>query len=87
MLVYDFGVKEHVAEAHSNARLHGRSSSKYSLIQSIVDLVGELATPRVRELRARPPTPVVDGLVDVYSSLRATHREGLLLIPLPLLAH
>lgn len=76
-------VEELIAEADvSRATFYGLFSSKYSLLEGILDPLFELATRRIRELKARPPQEAVDGLVDVYWSLWTTHRDGLLLIPL-----
>jgi AcrR family transcriptional regulator len=76
-------VEELVAEADvSRATFYGLFSSKYSLLEGILNPIFEIATRRIRELCARPPTDAIDGLVDIYWSLWTTHRDGLLLIPL-----
>ena len=76
-------VEELIAEADvSRATFYGLFSSKYSLLEGILNPIFELATRRIRELCARPAEEAIDGLVDVYWSLWTTHRDGLLLIPL-----
>lgn len=76
-------VEELLAEADvSRATFYGLFSSKYSLLEEILNPIFELATVRIRDLCSRPPEEAIDGLVDVYWSLWATHRDGLLLLPL-----
>jgi AcrR family transcriptional regulator len=76
-------VEELIAEADvSRATFYGLFSSKYSLLEGILNPIFEMATRSVRELASRRPEEAVDGLVGVYLSLWETHREGLLLIPL-----
>jgi AcrR family transcriptional regulator len=76
-------VEELIAEADvSRATFYGLFSSKYSLLEGILNPVFELATRRIRELCSRPPAEAVDGLIDVYWSLWTTHRDGIKLIPL-----
>jgi AcrR family transcriptional regulator len=76
-------VEELIAEADvSRATFYGFFSSKYSLLEGILNPIFDVATQAVRALANRPPAEAVDGLVDVYWSLWTTHREGLLLIPL-----
>jgi AcrR family transcriptional regulator len=75
-------VEELLAEADvSRATFYGFFSSKYSLLEHILNPIFERATEAVKALRNRPPSEAVDGLVDVYLELWATHRDGLLLIP------
>ncbi|HET7609125.1 MAG TPA: helix-turn-helix domain-containing protein [Gammaproteobacteria bacterium] len=76
-------VEELIAEADvSRATFYGLFSSKYSLLEGILNPIFELATERIRALAARPPEEAIDGLVDIYWSLWTTHRDGLMLIPL-----
>jgi AcrR family transcriptional regulator len=76
-------VAELIAEADvSRATFYEFFSSKYSLLEDILNPVFSVATAGVRALASRPPEEAVDGLIDVYLSLWATHRDGLLLIPL-----
>jgi AcrR family transcriptional regulator len=76
-------VAELIAEADvSRATFYGFFSSKYSLLESILNPIFKVATTAVRALAERPPAEAMDGLADVYLSLWATHRDGLLLIPL-----
>jgi AcrR family transcriptional regulator len=72
-----------IAEADvSRATFYGLFSSKYSLLEGILNPIFELATSRIRELSTRPAEEGIDGLVDIYWSLWTTHRDGLMLIPL-----
>jgi AcrR family transcriptional regulator len=76
-------VEELIAEADvSRATFYAMFSSKYSLLEGILNPIFDTATRRIRALCARPAGEAVDGLVDVYWSLWTTHRDGLLLIPL-----
>jgi TetR/AcrR family transcriptional regulator, ethionamide resistance regulator len=75
-------VEELIAEADvSRATFYGFFSSKYSLLEHILNPVFERATTAVRALLERPPAEGVDGLIDVYLELWNAHRDGLLLIP------
>jgi AcrR family transcriptional regulator len=75
-------VEELIAEADvSRATFYGFFSSKYSLLEHILNPVFEVATRSVRALAQRPAAEAVDGLIDVYQSLWDSHRDGLLLIP------
>jgi AcrR family transcriptional regulator len=75
-------VAELIAEADvSRATFYAFFSSKYSLLESILNPIFEQATAAFRRL-AGDPAAAVDGIVDVYLGLWATHRDGLLLIPL-----
>jgi AcrR family transcriptional regulator len=76
-------VEELIAEADvSRATFYGFFSSKYSLLEGILNPIFDVATRSIRELASRPAEDAVDGLIDVYLSLWDAHREGLLLIPL-----
>jgi AcrR family transcriptional regulator len=76
-------VEELIAEADvSRATFYAMFSSKYSLLEGILNPIFETATRRIRALAASPAADAVDGLIDVYWSLWTTHRDGLLLIPL-----
>ena len=76
-------VEDVIAEADvSRATFYGLFSSKYSLLEGILNPLFELATRRIQELAARPAEEAIDGLVDIYWSLWTTHRDGLMLIPL-----
>jgi AcrR family transcriptional regulator len=76
-------VEELIAEADvSRATFYGFFSSKYSLLEGILNPIFDVAIQSIRALATRAPAEAVDGLVDVYWSLWTTHREGLLLIPL-----
>jgi AcrR family transcriptional regulator len=76
-------VEELIAEADvSRATFYGFFSSKYSLLEGILNPIFDVATRSIRELSSHPVEDAVDGLIDVYLSLWDAHREGLLLIPL-----
>ena len=76
-------VEELIVEADvSRATFYAMFSSKYSLLEGILNPIFDVATRAIRALCSRPPAEAVDGLVDVYWSLWMTHRDGLLLIPL-----
>ena len=76
-------VEELIAEADvSRATFYAMFSSKYSLLEGILNPIFDVATRQIRALGSRPAAEAVDGLVDVYWSLWTTHRDGLLLIPL-----
>jgi AcrR family transcriptional regulator len=75
-------VEELLAEADvSRATFYGLFSSKYSLLENILNPIFEIATRSVRDLGDRPPVDGLNGVIDVYWSLWETHRDGLLLIP------
>src|SRR5262245_52481853 len=75
-------VEELIAEADvSRATFYGFFSSKYSLLEHILNPIFEIATREIRALAKRPAAEAVDGLIDVYQSLWESHRDGLLLIP------
>src|SRR5436190_22403304 len=75
-------VEELLAEADvSRATFYGFFSSKYSLLEHILNPVFERATTAVRALERRRPLDALEGLVDVYLELWLNHRDGLLLIP------
>jgi AcrR family transcriptional regulator len=76
-------VEDVIAEADvSRATFYALFSSKYSLLEGILNPLFELATRRIQELSTRPAEEAIDGLVDIYWSLWTTHRDGLMLIPL-----
>jgi AcrR family transcriptional regulator len=76
-------VEELIAEADvSRATFYGFFSSKYSLLEGILNPIFDVAIRSIRDLSGRAADDAVDGLIDVYLSLWDTHREGLLLIPL-----
>lgn len=76
-------VEDLIAEADvSRATFYALFSSKYSLLEDLLNPVLDIATSRIRELCARPAAEAIDGLVEVYWSLWSTHRDALNLIPL-----
>ena len=75
-------VEDLIAEADvSRATFYGFFSSKYSLLEHILNPVFERATTAVRALASRPALDAIDGMIDVYLELWREHRDGLLLIP------
>src|SRR6185312_12214058 len=69
-------VEELIAEADvSRATFYGFFSSKYSLLEHILNPIFEIATGAVRVLAQRPAGEAVDGLIDVYQSLWESHRD------------
>jgi AcrR family transcriptional regulator len=75
-------VEDLIAEADiSRATFYGLFSSKYSLLEGILNPIFDVAVREVAALAARPAAEAIDGLVDLYWSLWTTHREGFLLIP------
>jgi AcrR family transcriptional regulator len=75
-------VEELIAEADvSRATFYGFFSSKYSLLEHIINPVFQRATASVRALASRPAMDAIDGVIDVYLELWREHRDGLLLIP------
>ena len=76
-------VQELITEADvSRATFYGLYSSKYSVLADILDPIFQTVTPAVVALAARPAAAAVDGLIEVYRELWATHRDGLELLPL-----
>jgi AcrR family transcriptional regulator len=75
-------VEELIAEADiSRATFYGMFSSKYNLLDDILNPVFDNVIASIRALAGRPPDAVIDGIVDVYLDLWATSRDALLLIP------
>jgi AcrR family transcriptional regulator len=75
-------VEELIAEADvSRATFYGFFSSKYSLLEHILNPIFERATTAVRALATRPALDAIDGVIGVYLELWREHRDGLLLIP------
>jgi AcrR family transcriptional regulator len=75
-------VEQVIAEADvSRATFYAFFSSKYSLLEGILNPVFERATAAVRALAQRPPGDAVDGLIDIYLELWRSRRDALLLIP------
>ena len=76
-------VEELIAEADvSRATFYGFFSSKYSLLESILNPIFRTATASIRALTQRSPQEAINGLIEVYLELWSAHRDGLLLIPL-----
>jgi AcrR family transcriptional regulator len=75
-------VEDLIAEADvSRATFYALFSSKYSLLEHILNPVFDRATAAVRALATQPALEAIDGLIAVYLELWRDHRDGLLLIP------
>ena len=75
-------VEDLLAEADvSRATFYGFFSSKYSLLEELLNPIFEKSTAAVRALEQRPPREALEGVFRVYRDLWRAHREGLLLIP------
>lgn len=76
-------VEEVIAEADvSRATFYALFSSKYSLLEDIINPALDRAIAGARALEVRPAAAAVDGLIDLYLELWATERAGLMLLPL-----
>lgn len=75
-------VEDLLAEADvSRATFYGFFSSKYSLLEELLNPIFEKGIEAIRALEQRPAREALDGIYQVYLDLWRTHREGLLLIP------
>jgi len=75
-------VEELITEADvSRATFYGLFDNKYSLLQSIVEPIFEVAIESVARLKQRPAAEGIEGILDTYLALWRAHRDGLLLIP------
>ncbi len=75
-------VEELIAEADvSRATFYNFFSSKYSVLEQILNPIFDIATRAVRALADKPAAQGIDGLIDTYLALWESHRDGLLLIP------
>jgi AcrR family transcriptional regulator len=76
-------VEELIAEADvSRATFYGLFSSKYSLLEHILNPIFTIATASISALLTKPAEQAIDGIVDVYLKLWDSNRDGLLLIPI-----
>jgi AcrR family transcriptional regulator len=76
-------VEDLIAEADvSRATFYRFFSSKYKLLDTLLNPIFEVAIELVCAEGARPPAAAIEGLVDVYWQLWRRHRDGLLLIPI-----
>lgn len=76
-------VEELIAEADvSRATFYRFFNNKYSLLETLLNPIFELAVGLMEAERQRPPAAAVEGLIDVYWHLWCRHRDGLLLIPI-----
>jgi AcrR family transcriptional regulator len=79
--VAQVSVEDLLAEADvSRATFYAMFSSKYSLLESILNPIFETATAATVELQQVPALEGLSGILDNYLELWRTHREGLLLI-------
>jgi len=75
-------VEELLAEVDlSRATFYGLFSSKYNLLENILQPIFEKAIESMEALAEAPPRAGLEGMLRVYLELWETHREGLLLIP------
>lgn len=75
-------VEELIAEADvSRATFYGLFSSKYELLEDILNPVFDEATAALRRLATGPAEHAIGGLIDAYLALWERHRDALLLIP------
>ncbi len=75
-------VEDLLAEADvSRATFYGFFSSKFSLLEELLNPIFEKGIAAVQALEQSPPRAALDGIYQVYLDLWRTHREGLLLIP------
>lgn len=75
-------VEDLLAEADvSRATFYNFFSSKYSVLEQILNPIFDIATRAVRALADKPAAQGIDGLIDTYLALWESHRDGLLLIP------
>ena len=76
-------VEKLIAEADvSRATFYRFFSSKYNLLEAVLDPVFKLAIEGMRAQAERPPLDALEGLIDVYWQLWREHRDALLLIAL-----
>ena len=74
-------VEELLAEADvSRATFYDMFSSKYNLLESIINPIFDTATFSIAELGELPAADAVAGIFQTYVELWREHREGLLLI-------
>jgi len=75
-------VEDLLAEADvSRATFYGFFSSKYKLLETILNPIFEKGTRAMEALEERPASGGLDGILAIYLELWRDHREGLLLIP------
>ena len=65
----------------SRATFYEFYSSKYNLLESILNPIFEIAIDSVSSCTGLPPEDALSGLFETYLLLWRKHREGLLLIP------
>lgn len=79
--VAQVSVEDLLAEADvSRATFYGLFSSKYNLLESIINPIFDTATEAIAALAALPPDDAMNGIFDAYLELWREHREGLMLI-------
>ncbi|MGI9257472.1 MAG: TetR/AcrR family transcriptional regulator [Gammaproteobacteria bacterium] len=79
--VAQVSVEDLLAEADvSRATFYGFFSSKYNLLESIINPIFETATEAIAALATMRPDEALDGIFCIYLELWHEHREGLMLI-------
>jgi AcrR family transcriptional regulator len=74
-------VEDLLAEADvSRATFYAMFSSKYNLLESILNPIFDTATVAISALAKESARAGLTGILDTYLELWRTHREGLLLI-------
>lgn len=74
-------VEDLIAEADlSRATFYDIFSSKYELLESILNPVFETAAGAFARLRAQPPLEALHGIIDAYLELWRSHHQGMRLI-------
>ncbi len=74
-------VEDLLAEADvSRATFYAMFSSKYNLLEGILNPIFDTAIPAIRALGQESARTGLTGIFDVYLQLWRTHRDGLLLI-------
>lgn len=80
--IENVSVEDLIGEADvSRATFYALFSSKYSLLEEIVNPIFDAAIRSVEALGACAPEAALEGLIDLYPMLWHDHREGLALIP------
>jgi AcrR family transcriptional regulator len=75
-------VAQLIADADvSRATFYNFFSSKYNLLEALINPIFDYAIHLMQAQAGRPPGTAVKGLVETYWQVWSAHREGMLLIP------